>query len=209
MDSGAIVDLFSRLHGGEARAWDAFVAEVLPQMIAYLERSGLDHHMAEDIAQEVLGTVFSKLSHLRDPVRLYAWVRMIARNRLRSRYRRVRFTEPLDDDGAIERRDALVCLQGDELCRVVREEVCRFGLPVRRMLELKLLEDRTPSEVAAMLGMPPAVVRRRYHVALKTLRARMARRIQSCVSPGAPTPESNPLGRSRLDTSIPSSRRFP
>lgn len=179
MQVQAVAAMFSRLHGGEPGAWAALVSELAPQVIGYLERLGVDHHQAEDLTQEVLGTVYRKLAELRDPMRFFGWVKMIARNRMRSRLRRTRFTEILDEETPIERPDALIGLQGDELRRVVSEELGRFRAPVRRMLELKLLEDRSPTEVAEILGMPRELFRRRFHLALKALRVRMARRIDA------------------------------
>ena len=99
---------------------------------------------------------------------------MIAKNRLRSRIRRLRYTEVLGEDEPVGSRDGLSRLYGDDLRRLVREEVRRFGpVAARRMLELRLLEDRSPDEIVSIMGITRDHYRRRFHVAIKILRQRV------------------------------------
>ena len=132
------------------------------------------------MTQEVLETVFRKLGELRDPSRFTSWVHMIAKNRMRSRLRRTRFTEVLDEeeDERIGSRDGLSRIYDADLRRLVCEEVRRFGASARRLLELRLLEDRSPSEIVAMLGITPECFRKRFHVAIKALRERVKSRME-------------------------------
>jgi RNA polymerase sigma-70 factor (ECF subfamily) len=177
MQVPAFAEMFARLHEGKPDSWGALLSQLAPRLIAYFERLGIDHHFAEDLTQEVLATVYRKLDELRDPARFGSWVRMIARNRMRSRMRRMRFTEILEESDPVEVRDALWRLHAADLRRLVGEEVQRLGPNARRMLELKLLEDRSPSEIAAIMGIPRDLFRRRFHVAIKALRQRMTSRI--------------------------------
>jgi RNA polymerase sigma-70 factor (ECF subfamily) len=192
MQGAALVEMVARLHEGSPESWGVLLAQLAPRLIGYFERLGIDHHLAEDLTQEVLATVYRKLDDLRDPTRFEAWLRSIARNRLRSRLRRARFTEILDEE-SLECRDGLGQVYDQDLRRVVLEEVRRFGPGVRRMLELRLLEDRTPSEISRLMGIPSDLFRRRFHVALKALRRRIAARMTGGIrsirdrSPVAPT----------------------
>jgi RNA polymerase sigma factor (sigma-70 family) len=170
-------EVIARLHEGQEGSWGELLGQLLPRLVGFFERDGVDHHLAEDIAQEVLETIFRKLSELRDPRRFDSWVRMIARNRMRSRLRRVRFTEVLEDEERIAAKDGFGRLYDDDLRRLVCEEVRRFGATARRMLELKILEDRSPSEIVAIMGISPECFRKRFHVAIKTLRERVKSRI--------------------------------
>lgn len=153
--------------------------QLAPRLVGFFERDGVDHHLAEDMTQEVLETVFRKLGELRDPRRFTSWVHMIAKNRMRSRLRRIRFTEVLDEeeDERIGSRDGLSRIYDSDLRRLVCEEVRRFGATARRMLELRLLEDRSPSEIVTILGMTPEGFRKRFHVAIKVLRERVRSRM--------------------------------
>jgi RNA polymerase sigma-70 factor (ECF subfamily) len=183
MQVPAFTEMVTRVQKGGPDSWTALLGQLGPRLVAYFERLGVDHHFAEDLTQEVLATVYRKLDELRDPERFVAWVRMIARNRMRSRLRRVRFTEVLAEEGPVEDKDTLRALYGEDLRRVVFEEVHGFGPTARRMLELRLLEDRSPSEIATIMGIPRDLFRRRFHVALKALRRRMMTRIDDAVCP--------------------------
>jgi RNA polymerase sigma factor (sigma-70 family) len=187
MTPPALAEMITSLHEGRIGSWTALLDEIAPRLIGFFERDGVDHHLAEDLTQEVLETVFRKLDELRDPRRFPSWLRMIARNRLRSRIRSLRYTEVLEEP--VEARDGLSRLYGDDLRRLVREEVCRFGPLARRMLELRLLEDRTPDEVVSIMGITRDHYRKRFHVAIKALRLRLQCRID-----GAPLPGRNPDG---------------
>jgi RNA polymerase sigma-70 factor (ECF subfamily) len=170
-------DLIATLKEGKPDSWTLVLGRLAPRLVGLFERDGIDHHLAEDMAQEVLDTVFRKLADLRDPRRFGAWIRMIAKNRMRSRLRRAHLTEELRDDDRIEVRDGISRLYGDDLRRLVREEVGRFGGNARRLLELKILEDRSPSEIVSILGITPDCFRKRFHVAIKLLRERVRSRI--------------------------------
>jgi RNA polymerase sigma-70 factor, ECF subfamily len=183
MQAPAFAELITGLHQGRPDTWTILIDQLAPRLLGWFEKDGIDHHLAEDLTQDVLETVFRKLDELRDPRRFGAWVRMIARNRLRSRMRRLRYTEVLDDEDPVEWRDGLSRLYGDDLRRLVREEVLRFGPVARRMLELRLLDDRSPDEIVAIMGITRDHYRRRFHVAIKTLRQRVSNRIDDVLLP--------------------------
>lgn len=171
------LEVIAQLHEGRQESWSDLLGRLAPRLVGSFERDGIDHHLAEDVAQEVLEIIYRKLRELRDPRRFDAWVRMIARNRMRSRLRRVRFTEVLEDGESVEARDDFSRLYDDDLRRLVCEEVRRFGKTARRMLELRILEDRSPSEIVAIMGISPDCFRKRFHVAIKVLRERVRTRI--------------------------------
>jgi RNA polymerase sigma factor (sigma-70 family) len=181
MDGPALAEMITSLHEGRPDSWTALLDQIAPRLIGFFERDGIDHHLAEDLTQEVLETVFRKLDELRDPNRFTAWVRMIARNRLRSRIRSLRYTEALFEEEPVESRDGLSRLYGDDLRRLVREEVRRFGPTARRMLELRLLDDRSPDEIVSIMGITRDYYRRRFHVAIKSLRQRVQCRMNGAL----------------------------
>jgi RNA polymerase sigma-70 factor (ECF subfamily) len=196
MDPPELAEMITSLHEGRPDSWRALLDQIAPRLIGFFEKERIDHHLAEDLTQEVLETVFRKLDELRDPLRFAAWLKMIARNRLRSRIRTLRYTEALWEEEPIESRDGLSRLYGDDLRRLVREEVRRFGPTARRMLELRLLEDQSPDEIASIMGITREHFRRRFHVAIKALRERVqcrmsgARRGRKRAFPTALTPSS-------------------
>lgn len=169
--------LVDELRAGRVAAWNVACAELRPRVVAYVERLGADRHGAEDVAQDVLGTVYGKLDKLKRSRRFLSWVMAIARNRLRSRVRGWRPTEELNDEVVIPTAGGQDRIFDDELRRVVMREVRQLAEPARRMVELRLFEDFAPHEISRQMGLPCAIVRRRSHDALCTLRQRLARRI--------------------------------
>ena len=51
-----------------------------PQLVAFFRRRGLDNGVAEDLAQEVMLTVYRKAGQLRDHKLFRAWLFKVARN---------------------------------------------------------------------------------------------------------------------------------
>jgi RNA polymerase sigma factor (sigma-70 family) len=182
MHAPAFAEMIASLHEGRPGSWARLLEQIAPRLIGFFERDGIDHHLAEDLTQEVLETVFRKLAELRDPERFGSWLRMIARNRLRSRIRARRFTERLSEWEPAATRDGLSRIYGDDLRRIVCEEVRRFGAPARRVLELRLLEDRSPDEIVSILGISRDCYRRRFHAAIKTLRQRVQLRMNGVLA---------------------------
>ncbi len=169
--------LVDELRAGRIAAWNVACEELRPRVVAYVERLGADRHGAEDVAQDVLGTVYGKLDRLKRSRRFLSWVMAIARNRLRSRVRARRPTEELSEEIAMPTANGLDRIFGDDLRRAVMREVRQLAEPTRRMVELRLFEDCAPHEISLRLGLPCALVRRRSHDAMCMLRRRLARRI--------------------------------
>jgi RNA polymerase sigma-70 factor, ECF subfamily len=51
-----------------------------PQLVAFFRRRGFENGMAEDLAQDVMLTVYRKAGQLRDPKLFRAWLFKVARN---------------------------------------------------------------------------------------------------------------------------------
>ena len=56
------------------------------QLIAFFRSRGCDFSLAEDLAQEVMFTVYRKVGQLRDPASFRGWVFKIALNVMREHY---------------------------------------------------------------------------------------------------------------------------
>ncbi|MFH1717931.1 MAG: RNA polymerase sigma factor [Planctomycetota bacterium] len=74
-----------------------------PSLVAVADSILLDHHLAEDAAQEALTEACRKLAELRKPERFGSWVAAICRNAARDMLRQLRRQkEPLQDCPAQE-----------------------------------------------------------------------------------------------------------
>ena len=177
------LSLIERLRSGDLTAWSEILGSMSPRLMRYFHRVGVDHHLAEDLTQEVFVTVYRKVHELRDPETFEGWVLVIAKNRLRSRLRRRRPVEELVLEESAVARDSLTKVYDDDLRRLVKEELRALRPGAQELVTLRVLEGRSASEVAALLGIDRDIQRRRLHVALKALRDRLWRRLY-----GAPMP---------------------
>ncbi|HBF61372.1 MAG TPA: RNA polymerase subunit sigma [Methyloceanibacter sp.] len=148
-----------------------------PKIKAVMIRSGTDSGTAEDLAQDVMLTIWRK-AELYAPERgtVAAWVFTIARNTRIDRLRRQssRVYEDIADlnlespeaDGEQEtemrQRDSLV-----------REAIASLPPDQRRVVELSFIEDMPQAEIATALDLPLGTVKSRMRLAYAKLRERM------------------------------------
>ena len=148
-----------------------------PKIKAVMIRSGTDSDTAEDLAQDVMLTLWRK-AELYAPERgtVAAWVFTIARNTRIDRLRRQssRVYEDIADlnlespeaDGEEEtemrQRDSLV---GEALASLPPDQ--------RRVVELSFVEDMPQAEIATALDLPLGTVKSRMRLAYAKLRERL------------------------------------
>jgi RNA polymerase sigma-70 factor (ECF subfamily) len=158
----------------DRRAFAALFAHFAPRVKAYLRRVGTDQAIAEEMAQEVLLTVWRKAA-LYDPARASAgaWIFAIARNLridvLRRTHPTMQESDPSDEPAPAPLADAVVA--ADERARRVRAAL--GGLPAEQltMLQLAFFEEHTHSQIEVELGVPLGTVKSRLRLAMSKLRA--------------------------------------
>jgi RNA polymerase sigma factor (sigma-70 family) len=130
---------------------------------------------AVDIAQETIVQALEALraGRLREPEKLPAFVLGIARNLINNHKRKEAQSRevlerpparPVDADPALARLD-------EQQRALVRAALARLVPVDRQILLLTLVEDRTPREIAPIVGLTPEVVRTRKSRAIKALAA--------------------------------------
>src|SRR5271166_5109108 len=78
-----------------------------PQLLAFYRALGCETALAEDLAQEVMLSVYLKAGQIRDRALFRAWLFRIARNTLCRHYgKRARAVDIVDSEDAIERAPA-------------------------------------------------------------------------------------------------------
>ena len=133
----------------------------------------LDRDLADDLTQETL--LAALRTGPRDPGALWAWLSAVLGN-LRRRAARGALRQRARED-AVARGDALP--SGGELAaraeglRRVMAVVLDLDEPYRSTVLLRFLEERTPTEIAALQGVPVATVKTRLARARAQLRARL------------------------------------
>lgn len=147
-----------------------------PRVKAYLMRLGLDSGTAEDLAQDVMLTVWRR-AETYDPAQagVATWVYTIARNRridLARRERRPELdaAEPALQPEPVPAADHIAAaLQWEAR---IAEAIKALPAEQLRMIELAYFEDRSHGEIAAKLNLPLGTVKSRLRLALARLRTR-------------------------------------
>ncbi|MCC5955770.1 MAG: sigma-70 family RNA polymerase sigma factor [Natronohydrobacter sp.] len=156
----------------DTEAFTLLFQHFAPRVKAFLMKSGADQAMAEEVAQEVMVTVWNKATQF-DPARasVATWIFTIARNRRIDMLRRDRRPEPEELFwGPEEEPDQLQVLalqqESDQLIAAIAD------LPEKQriMIERAYFSDLSHSEIAEETGLPLGTIKSRIRLALDRLR---------------------------------------
>ena len=160
---------------GDRAAYGIVFSHFAPRVKAFLMKSGSDAALAEELAQDVMVTVWHKSAQF-DPARasLSTWIFTIARNRRIDYFRRARRPEPEDLDwSASEEPDAADIYQTAEETRRLGAALSTLPEPQRTLIERAYYGDLSHSEIAAQTGLPLGTIKSRIRLALERLRQNM------------------------------------
>jgi RNA polymerase sigma-70 factor, ECF subfamily len=145
-----------------------------PRLNSYLQRLGMKQGMAEDLAQDVMLTLWRK-AHLFDPSKssLSTWLFRVARNRRIDVLRRDRsaLIDPLDpifQPSEIEAADVSM----DSVTRDERVRIAMLDLPAEQLelIRFAFYEGLSHSEIAERTNLPLGTVKSRIRLAFGRLR---------------------------------------
>lgn len=146
-----------------------------PRLEAYLHRLGLDAGLAEEIAQDVMVTLWRK-AELFDSQKssLATWLYRIARNRRIDLARRSRtdYVDPQSPailDIAEERRFETE-IDGQQRDDIVRGLIVELPIEQRDLVRLAFYEGLSHSQIAERTGVPLGTVKSRLRLAFTRLR---------------------------------------
>ena len=162
---------------GDKAAFAHLFAHFAPRLKAYLLRLGLDSGPAEDVAQEVMVTVWRKAATFdRRQASVSTWIFRIARNRRIDLFRRDRRAaldahDPAFQPAAEPAPDA--ASEAAEREAQVRLAMADLSEDQRQLVRAHFYEDLTHSQIAERTGVPLGTVKSRLRLAFGKLRLKL------------------------------------
>jgi RNA polymerase sigma-70 factor (ECF subfamily) len=143
------------------------------------------HHDAEDATQETFLRLLrysSKLAGVENPktwLARIAWRAAVDRSRQRERTREIALDDPEKPIPETASSDALAdeTVHGAELSAAVKRMIAALPEKLREPLILSTIDEMSPREVAATLGINEAAVRSRVFRARQILKERLSQRV--------------------------------
>jgi RNA polymerase sigma-70 factor (ECF subfamily) len=178
IDTGSIdmVELMSRVAGGDRAAFATLFQLVAPRVKAYLIRLGSAPLAAEELTQEVLLTVWRKADRF-DPAKagVMTWIFVIARNRridgLRRETSTVTYGTTPPDAADEETPSALETIDAGHNEGRVRRAIALLPPDQQAVITRSYWDEEAHASIAKALDIPLGTVKSRLRLALTRLRA--------------------------------------
>ncbi len=157
---------------GDKARFEALFLHFAPRLRAFFLRVGVAPGTAEDMAQDVMFTVWRKAAYF-DPERASAatWIFTIARNLRVDQHRRLQSSQsPGDYFDAVEEPDPAQNAIAGEREKRVRAALAQLPAEQSDVVRLSFFEDRPHAEIADALRLPLGTVKSRIRLAMTRLR---------------------------------------
>lgn len=182
-----------RAQGGDRAAFGRIVAACQNSISAIALAIVRDVPTSQDIAQDAFINAWNNLPQLRSPGSFLPWLRQITRNLARDHLRRraseKRYNGDMDDILAVvadPTPDAPELLSRQHEEQIVAELIDELPEDTREILLIYYREGQSSKQVAQLLGMQDAAVRKRLQRARDSLRADLLKRIGEFARSTAP-----------------------
>lgn len=165
--------LLARIAEGDLDAFQSFYERHAARVRAYAGKLARDRHLAEDVAQEVFTSVWTRAASFR-PERgtgdgAAGWLYTLTRNKLIDHWRRgpkAAVTEEIDDQ-------RLPAPRGEEkdLHLTMKQALAQVSPDQRKAIEMAYFGGLTYQETAGELELPVGTLKSRIRLGLRTMRA--------------------------------------
>ena len=162
-----IIDLF--LNSPNQDSFTALFNVFSRQIVAYFRSRRLEHEAAEDLAQEVMLTVYCKVGQLRDHLSFRVWLFKIARSVLCRHYGRLNREVATVNFADLDNRLAAATQSAGTPAFELWNWISFLGARERDDLMLRFVEQWEYHEIAAVRGTPIGTVQSRLFYLKKKL----------------------------------------
>jgi len=170
-------DLIARTRAGDDAAFQLIFERYSRPVISFIYDMVGERELAEELMQETFVRAYRNLAALREDARLSTWLfgiaKNVAREQLRSRRKLSRKVE-LDDESVQELRDEKPkpddFLINQELNGVIRDALSRLDEDKRMVFALKIFQQQSYEEIAAITGFSVAKLKTDLHRARAEMR---------------------------------------
>lgn len=180
MDRETEFALVRRMAGGDTAAFDAIYDEYRARLYSFLARLSRRHDVAEDLLEETWLRLVEHAGRFKPGMPLGPWLYTVARN-LYFSYCRSRVIE--DErvaglmglwSGVARGPSPFEEASASELEARLERALAALAPRYREVLQLSLIEEMTPAEMAQVCGVTPETLRQR----LSRARAMLARQLE-------------------------------
>jgi RNA polymerase sigma-70 factor (ECF subfamily) len=158
----------------DRNAYRRLFALFAPRVKAFARRRGADAQVAEDLAQDVMLTVWRRAGQFdRTKAAASTWIFTIARNRRIDMIRREARPDFDPEDPSLQgesARPADADLHARRQERDLRRAVARLPEEQAELMRLAYFEDKSHGVIAAQLDLPLGTVKSRIRLAMRKLR---------------------------------------
>lgn len=158
----------------DKNAFKALFDHFAPRLKSYLINLGITGEKAEDIAQDVMITLWQKAAQFNpEKAKVSTWLFRIARNRHIDLIRKQKYPEVNADDHmgnmiAPEKTDQP--LEGAQTASLINLAMSKLKTDQQDVIKLSFFEELSHSEIADRLDLPLGTVKSRIRTAFQTLR---------------------------------------
>ncbi|HEX4229290.1 MAG TPA: sigma-70 family RNA polymerase sigma factor [Bryobacteraceae bacterium] len=188
----AVTDQF--LSNPTEESFSALFNVFAPQLVSFFRTRSRESEVAEDLAQEVMLTVYLKAGQIRDRALFRSWLFKVAHNALCRHYGKV--TRGLETVNLADVDNSLVAASyqgGGTPAFEFRNWMAFLDAQERDVMTLRFVEQWEYHEIAAARDTPIGTVQWRVFNSKKKL----ARHLMSCEEQSAAPPQSKPRNQSR------------
>jgi RNA polymerase sigma factor, sigma-70 family len=162
--------IISNIKNGKLESFTAIVELYERRVYGFLLRMVHDNNEAKDLTQDVFLKVYTGMYRFDERLPLKPWIFKIAYNTAVNYMKKNKSFVPLEEDMKIE-----VNTFGDiEIKNIVRDEINRFEPGAKAILLLKIMEDLSFDQIAAVLNTTPSAVKMKYYRNRKVLMERLS-----------------------------------